>query len=791
MIREYKKLKDKLSYYVPWVLLVDEGVVLNKNGTLEKTFRYRGKDLDNATEEELEYIVAKINNVIKRFDSGWSIFVEARRKRSDGYVKNGFHILGLQIIDEERYGHFQSGNHFESEYYLTFVYLTPLDNRKKLGDFFVKRKVTRKNNLDEVVEKFKKECGEIYELLKEIFLEIYPLNDEETYTYLHSCVSQYKMTKVKIPTVPNYMGNYLCDTSMIGGLKPQLGEKHMRTISILDFPQYTEAGFFDRLNHLNIEYRWVTRFLTLGKQESLSILKGIWNTTFQGRLSFLQRVLNEFTNGEKHLNENRDALEKAEGIDDQMNLVRGDYLSQGYYTCTIIVLDSDFHEVERKAELICKTINDMGFVAVIEGVNGVEAYLGSNPGDIYHNIRRPILNSITLSHLIPLNSVWAGDRENRHLKVDSLIYTETEGSTPFRFNLHVGDVGHTCIVGPTGAGKSVLLGAIASHFFRYDNSNVYFFDKDGSSRVLTYSMGGHFYDLGEENLSFQPLGDVDSEMELMWANDWIIEIFIQEGIELTPLQKDKIWEALKLLGTTPKEFRTLTAFSNYLSDTTLKEALSNYMITGALGRYFDSDKESIHYDRWQVFEMGKIFNNKQALIPLLNYLFHKIERRLDGSPSLIILDECWMFFDNEMFSNKIREWLKVLRKKNTSVVFATQELGDILNSKLFTTILDACKTKIFLPNVNAQGENYIPIYEKFGLNRREVEIIAVSTPKKEYYLKSEVGARKFSLALREKSLKLLASSSQENQNLALEIYKRCENRDEFTKEFLNLKDGEV
>ena len=165
MIREYKKLKDRLSYYVPWVLLVDEGVILNKNGTLEKTFRYRGRDLDNATDEELEYIVVKINNVIKRFDNGWSIFVEARRKCSDSYIKNSSHILGLQIIDEERYSHFQSGNHFESEYYLTFVYLTPLDNRKKMGDFFVKRKVSRKNNLDEVVEKFKKECREIYELL--------------------------------------------------------------------------------------------------------------------------------------------------------------------------------------------------------------------------------------------------------------------------------------------------------------------------------------------------------------------------------------------------------------------------------------------------------------------------------------------------------------------------------------------------------------------------------------------------------------------------------------------------
>ncbi|MGL5798376.1 MAG: zonular occludens toxin domain-containing protein, partial [Cetobacterium sp.] len=207
------------------------------------------------------------------------------------------------------------------------------------------------------------------------------------------------------------------------------------------------------------------------------------------------------------------------------------------------------------------------------------------------------------------------------------------------------------------------------------------------------------------------------------------------------------------------------------------------------GRYFDSDDENIEYQNWQVFEMAKIFNNKQALIPLLNYLFHKIESRLDGKQSLIILDECWMFFDNEIFSNKIREWLKVLRKKNTSVVFATQELGDILNSKLFTTILDACKTKIFLPNVNAEAENYIPVYEKFGLNRKEIEIIAKSTPKKEYYLKSELGARKFSLALKDKTLKLLTSSSLGEQNKAASIKSITKNSDEFTRLFLEIEEG--
>jgi len=187
--------------------------------------------------------------------------------------------------------------------------------------------------------------------------------------------------------------------------------------------------------------------------------------------------------------------------------------------------------------------------------------------------------------------------------------------------------------------------------------------------------------------------------------------------------------------------------------------------------------------------MEKIMNVKSAVTPLLSYLFHKVEEKLTGPPSLIVLDECWLFFDNEQFAGKIREWLKVLRKKNTGVIFATQELGDIMNSKLFTTILDACLTKIFLPNANAMSDNYSVIYRKFGLNGKEIEIISESTPKKEYYYKSPKGSRLFELDLKKKTLSLIASSDLAKQNKAKELKEIYRNANDFTREWLSYGEG--
>ena len=785
MLKEYSEEKGKLSSYVPWICLIDKGVVLNKNGTLQKTLKYRGYDLDSSTVYELKNINAKLNDVIKRLGQGWSLNVEARRKRCTDYIEAENEILAIDIIEKERKLNFLENEHFESEYYLTIVQLIPTDNSKKVGEIFLEY-AKKSEILDKTLENFNKEFKKILNLFKEIFLEVTELDDEETYTYLHSCVST-KTDKVVVPEIPYAMANYLCDSDLVGGLKPKLRGKEIRCISIQGFPNYTVPGFFDVLNRLNIPYRWITRFLILSKLEALSKMERKYKNIFSQRLSLFQRVYAELT-GEKEENSrklNEDALNKANEVRTQIALTTGDYVSQGFYTCTLIVDGDSIDEVEERVDIISKTINNMGFITIEESINSVEAFLGSIPGNITNNIRMPILNTVTLSHLLPVSSVWGGDSWNKHLNAPPLIYTKTKGSTPFRFNIHIEDIGHSAIVGPTGYGKSVLLGLIASSFIKYKDSRVYFFDKDASSRVLTYAVGGEFHDLGNDELSFQPLANIEIVEEKEWAYGWILEILEQENVKVSPTQKEKIWKALDNLAKTPIELRTISNFYTSVNDREIKEALIPYKIGGALGKYFDSDKDTLNFSRWQVFEMNQVINNKKGITPLLSYIFRRIENSLDGNPCIIILDECWMFFDNPIFAAKIREWLKVLRKKNCSVIFATQELGDILNSKLFTTVLDACQTKVFLPNPNAFADNYIPIYEKFGLNKTEIEIISKATKKKEYYYKSTKGSRLFELDLKEKTLSLIASSDLAKQNKAKELKEIYRDANDFTREWLS------
>lgn len=806
MINEFKKRK-KLSDNVSWLALTANGIVLNKNGSYQKTFRYRGFDLISYTEEQIRNLVERANNLMKRIEQNWTIHIEVRRKKANKYIESNFEFLAGKIIDEERKEHFigNSSEYHVNEYYVTLTYLLPRDIEEKMSDFFIERNISEIIN-DTSLEEFIKSFNRFLNLFKEIFLEVEELTSEETLTYLHSCVSE-KDYNIRVPEVPFALNNYLCDTPLLRNLVDlKLGKKYIKPITIIGLPNFTKPCFLDDLNNLPFEYRWVTRFIFLSKLQALKKLEKKYKATLQGKINFLTRVFNELSGRDPESGKiNYDAIRRADEIDAQINLTQGDYLAQGIYTSTIFLSSENRHDLDKKIEFVEKILENKGFILIKETVNAKESFIGSLPGDIFSNIREPILNTIQFIHLFPITAIWNGEYINKHLKAPALLFTETDDTNPFLLNLHVGDVGHTAVVGPTGSGKSVFLAMLYTQFMKYKNAKVFIFDKGASSKVPTYANGGIFYDLGIDDISFQPLralGKLDDKVltedeeelekirgniELEWAFDWLIDIFEAENKTLTPSHKEKIWAALELVANSEIEQRTLTTFATFLADPELREALSPYLITGPLGKYFDSNEENLQDSNWNVFEMNQILNNRKALVPLLMYLFHKIEVQLTGNPTLLVLDECWAFFDNPVFADKIREWLKVLRRKNTSVIFATQELGDILNSPLFTAVNDACKTKIFLANPNAKTETYIETYKKFSLNEEEIDLIANSTEKKDYFIKTSTGyARKFSLALGKNTLKLVASSRAEELAEADLIKRQTTSPDEFTREFLQI-----
>jgi type IV secretion system protein VirB4 len=271
------------------------------------------------------------------------------------------------------------------------------------------------------------------------------------------------------------------------------------------------------------------------------------------------------------------------------------------------------------------------------------------------------------------------------------------------------------------------------------------------------------------SIAFQPLSQVGDESELSWAADWIGSRIHHEGIEITPDIKDAIWSALLSLSTAPAAERTLTGYCALLQSNRLRQALQPYTLSGPHGRLLDADEDRLGRSRIQAFEMEELMHTPSAVLPVLTYLFHRLEQWFDGAPTLLVLDEAWVYLDDPTFATRLREWLKTLRKLNVSVIFATQSLADIQRSSIAPALIESCPSRIFLPSPQATEPQLKPIYEGFGLNERQIEIIARAQPKKHYYYQSRLGNRLFELGLGPVALAFVAASRPEDQREIDEI----------------------
>ena len=277
-------------------------------------------------------------------------------------------------------------------------------------------------------------------------------------------------------------------------------------------------------------------------------------------------------------------------------------------------------------------------------------------------------------------------------------------------------------------------------------------------------MGGAHHALGIGGaLAFQPLADIDKPEHRAWAAEWVGTLLAHEKANVTPEIKALVWSALTNLASAPREERTLTGLALLLQSNALKAALAPYTLEGPFGSLLDAAQDGLALSDIQCFEMEELMHNTGAILPVLTYLFHRLEERFGGRPTLLILDEAWLFLDNPLFASRIREWLKTLRKRNVSVIFATQSLADIAGSSIAPTLIESCPQRIFLPNGRALEPQSREFYQRFGLNKRQVELIATANPKRDYYLQSRLGNRLFQLGLGPLALSLCATSNAADQ----------------------------
>ncbi|MBO9601878.1 MAG: conjugal transfer protein TrbE [Novosphingobium sp.] len=762
-LKEYRDRSERLADHLPWAALVAPGVVLNKDGSFLRVLAFRGPDLESATEAELVSACARANNALKRFGSGWALFFEAERREALGYPDSAFPDAASSLVDRERRAGFEAeGAHFESRYHLTLTWLPHPDATDRAGRSLVERPGDDKErDWRGALASFVAETDRMLDLLGGFMPEVRVLDDDELLTFLHSAVSD-RRHPVAAPYTPMYLDGILADTPLVGGLEPMLGELHIRTLTVLGFPSLSRPGILDALNHQDFGYRWVTRFIALDKTLATKTLTSLRRQWFNKRKSVTALLREVLYNSPAQLLDS-DADNKVVDADLALQALGGDHVAFGYLTTTITLADRSRAAVEEKVRAIERIVNGLGFTAKREGINAVEAWLSSLPGHVYANVRQPLVHTLNLAHLMPLSSVWVGPARNAHLDGPPLLIAKTAGSTPFRLSTHVGDVGHMMVVGPTGAGKSVLLSLVALQFRRYPDAQIYIFDKGNSARAAVLAMGGAHHALGSteatgETLAFQPLANIGDPAERSWAADWIAALLASENVPVTPDIKDAIWTALGSLASAPVGERTMTGLALLLQSNALRTALLPYTLEGPHGRLLDAAEQHLELANVQCFETETLMGMGNAVAPVLTYLFHRLEERFDGRPTLLMLDEAWIFLDHPLFAARIREWLKVLRKKNVAVLFATQSLADIAGSAIAPAIIESCPQRILLPNDRALEPQGRDAYARFGLNERQIELIARSTPKRHYYLQSARGNRLFELGLGPIALTLCGSS---------------------------------
>lgn len=759
--RTYRGLADLLN----WGALVSDGVILNKDGSLLAGWEYRGPDFESSTPEDLAHLSTSVSRALCLLGDSWMVHLDAIRYPSEQFPpESSFPHPVFQLIDEERREQYHlPALNLETSLVCTVTYLPPSDARTGLLQYLLKG---QRSALpwQEILNSFEHRLAEVSGALSSTF-DLKRLDSPAFLRHLHSCLTGLSHP-IGVPSVPCYLDVLLATGDLFGGFEPRIGSMHLRVLGVTGFPAATSPAQISKILSFGFPFRWSNRFLPLDPPTAARHISRFRRSWFQRRFGLrdlLRNAMSEAKQDER--SGDRDALRMVEDADEALATASADQVRFGYHTATLILFDENPVRLRTNSQEALRALRSLGFGARIEEVNAIEAYHGSLPGHAFPNVRRPLLTSEHCGDVAATTSIWSGDpvSPNPFLPPGSpaLLWAATGGSSPFRLNLHAGDVGHTLIVGPTGAGKSALVALLEAQFFRYPSAQVFVFDKGYSSLPLALAAGARHFDLAAEDLDehrFSPLENLHLEPERSWILLWLEQLLVLQGFAVSTQHRNALQRALELLAQGPS--RTLTQFLTKVQDQGIRQALRPYTLLGPYRATFDAEDEPALDDPFQVFEMSHVLElDDKFVVPLLLLLFHRLEARLDGRPTLIVLEEAWTYLGHSLFADRIQMWLRELRKKNASVVFVTQALADLEQSPLRSVLYESCPTRILLPNPDALSPAGASVYRGIGLNERQLELLARATRKRDYYVLSPAGRRLIDLTLGPVALSFVGAAS--------------------------------
>ena len=721
------KYETSTSNFIPYKCLYNSDTVLTKDDSLVRVIKIKGFSFETADDIDIELKKSARNNLLKSMSVGTlSLYFHTIRRKEKSYPDGVMPDKFSQRLDKE-----WSQRHTD-ESYVNEHYITIIRGKEKTGIAKIEnmvKSIQQKADKSARARDLRNQFSDIEEMTSRIVngfanygAEVLGLSENEDgiYSDLLGFFCQIinpgytqpisvgcQDLSAQLPISRLYFGSKSIEIHNPDKIK------YAGIVSVKEYRPSTHAGVFDGFMQMPCEIIISQSLTYIDRMFAISSMQ-----LQQRRLVQSEDV----------------AVSQIHEIDEALDSAMSGEFAFGTHFMTVMCIESSEKALESSLSLAAVELSNAGITGVRERLNMEPAFWAQLPCNQDFMARKCVVNTKNIAAFASFHNYPSGQRKRNHWG-DAVTVLDTTSGTPFFFNFHVRDVGHTMIVGPTGAGKTVLLNFLCAQAQKF-NGRLFFFDKDRGAEIFIRAIEGRYMvPDSAKNSGFNPMHLEDTPQNRSFLVEFIKTLVSIDDEKVTAEDMDRINEAVSGNYKLPKEKRRLRNIAPFLGlggPGSLAGRFAMWHTDGSHAKLFDNEEDKIDFTIARTFgiEMAAILADKKSTSPVLLYLFHRIQSSLDGSPTMIVLDEAWALIDNKVFAPKIKDWLKVLRKLNTFVVFATQSVEDASKSEISDTLVQQTATQIFLPNLKATK-----VYQDvFMLSEREFSIVKTTDPSTRFFL---------------------------------------------------------
>ncbi|MEM7616916.1 MAG: VirB4 family type IV secretion/conjugal transfer ATPase, partial [Pseudomonadota bacterium] len=707
--------------------------LITKDNWLMQVIKVAGFSFETADDEDIDIRKTIRNTLWKGMVSGnFGLYFHIVRRKKNAYEieEQEFDIPNIfaRYLDEEWRHKHSHGNTFVNNLYVTII--RRFDNQGISGIENALKKLQQKTGqsdwateMQDVYEDLDEMVGRVMTSLRDYNPTILSSrksdlgNFSEILEFLGSIINCGEESRMQFPMMD--INKYIATNRLFFGkklieLRGVYGSKYAGIVSLREYGPRTNAGMMDGFLQMPFEYVISQSFKFVNKQSAISSMVIQQNRMQQSEDKAVSQMVE---------------------ISEALDMAMSGHIGFGKHHLTVLCVNQNTKALESYLNLATVELSNTGGNAIREKVNLEPAFWAQLPCNYEYIVRSSSINTLNLASYATFHNFPTGQQFNNHWG-DAVTVFETTSGTPFYFNFHIRDVGHTTIIGPTGAGKTVMMNFLCAQSLRF-SPRIFFFDKDRGAEIFLRAVGGVYTVLDPGgNCGFNPLLLPDTTENRGFLNEWLKILLTCNGEIITSEDQDLIIQAINgnyKLDIKDRKLSNIVAFLGIGGPGSLANRINMWHTNGAYAGVFDNDDDSLDFKECNIFgfEMADLLREENCLGPVLLYLFHKINLSLDGSPTIIVLDEAWALIDNQVFAPKIKDWLKVLRKLNCFVIFATQSVEDAANSAISDTLIQQTATQIFLPNLKANASGYM---DSFMLSQREFTLIKTTDPSSRFFL---------------------------------------------------------